>query len=101
MKIPFKLTLFFLILLLSTGSMTACSASSPVNKDAISNNYVVAGNFQNPVKIKRSLKMLYRVRYILNHAANDFGGHKARAIRNVDKAIFQLKMALQYLRNHQ
>ncbi|MGD0072971.1 MAG: hypothetical protein ABSD31_01365 [Candidatus Binataceae bacterium] len=45
--------------------------------------------------IRKSIKMLEKTKFVLQKdAANDFGGHKAQAIQNIDAAIAQLKMAL-------
>lgn len=47
-------------------------------------------------EIRRAITSLQRARYALQHANHDFGGHRADALAATDKAIEQLKLALQY-----
>lgn len=47
-------------------------------------------------RIHEAIKALDRAKYDLQHAAHDFGGHRADAVRSVDEAIRQLNLALQY-----
>lgn len=47
-------------------------------------------------EIRKAIAALERAKYDLQHAAHDFGGHRADALAATDKAIEQLKLALQY-----
>jgi hypothetical protein len=47
-------------------------------------------------EIRRAITSLERARYALQHANHDFGGHRVAALAATDKAIEQLKIALQY-----
>jgi Flp pilus assembly protein TadD len=47
-------------------------------------------------EIRKAIAALERAKYDLNHANHDFGGHRADALAATDKAIEQLKLALQY-----
>lgn len=46
--------------------------------------------------IQKAIAALERAKYDLNHASHDFGGHRADALTATDKAIEQLKLALNY-----
>jgi len=47
-------------------------------------------------EIRRALHALERAKNDLEHAAHDFGGHRAQALQLVNQAIDQLHQALQY-----
>ena len=47
-------------------------------------------------EIRKAIAALERAKYDLQHAAHDFGGHRADALAATDKAIEQLRLALQY-----
>ena len=47
-------------------------------------------------EIRKAIAALERAKYDLQHASHDFGGHRADALAATDKAIEQLKLALQY-----
>ena len=47
-------------------------------------------------EIRKAITQLQKAKYDLQHAAHDFGGHRVDAIAAVDKAIEQLRLALQY-----
>lgn len=47
-------------------------------------------------EIRKAIKALERAKYDLQHASHDFGGHRADALAATDKAIEQLRLALQY-----
>jgi hypothetical protein len=47
-------------------------------------------------EIRKAIAALERAKYDLNHANHDFGGHRANALAATDKAIEQLRLALQY-----
>lgn len=47
-------------------------------------------------EIRKAIAALERAKYDLQHASHDFGGHRAEALEACNKAIEQLKLALQY-----
>lgn len=50
-------------------------------------------------EINAAIRALERAKLHLQHAAHDFGGHRVEAIRAIDGALEQLKLALQYDKN--
>jgi hypothetical protein len=49
--------------------------------------------------IRRAIASLEEARVYLKNAKHDFGGHRADALVEVDKAIEQLRLALKYDKN--
>jgi hypothetical protein len=47
-------------------------------------------------EINAAIRALTRAKLHLQQAAHDFGGHRVEAIRAIDAALEQLKLALQY-----
>lgn len=47
-------------------------------------------------EIRRAIAALERARDYMQHAAHDFGGHRAEALEDCDRAIRQLRLALQF-----
>ena len=47
-------------------------------------------------EIRDAIASLRRAREHLQHAAHDFGGHRAEALRATDEAIRQLEICLKY-----
>jgi hypothetical protein len=47
-------------------------------------------------RIRAAIKELQAAKVELQKAPHDFGGHRADAVQAVDKAIEQLRLALQY-----
>jgi len=47
-------------------------------------------------EIRDALAALRHAREHLEHAAHDFGGHRAEALRATDEAIHQLEICLKY-----
>ena len=47
-------------------------------------------------EIRRAIRALEAAKGDLNHAAHDFGGHRADALRACDEAISQLNICLKY-----
>jgi hypothetical protein len=43
-----------------------------------------------------AIRALEAARLHLRRAAHDFGGHRVKAIRAIDAALVQLKLALEY-----
>ena len=57
----------------------------------------VTGVAQEPhPQIMAAIRALEAARLHLQRAAHDFGGHRVKAIRAIDVALVQLKLALQY-----
>lgn len=54
-----------------------------------------AGGERHP-EIRAAIRALQRAKRHLQEAAHDFGGHRVEALEAVNKAIEQLKLALQY-----
>jgi hypothetical protein len=85
------------------------SAASPVPSASVSPAQIAAAQQQTatPVRkvterrerhpeIRKAITSLERAKYALQHASHDFGGHRADALAATDKAIEQLRLALQY-----
>ncbi|MGO8925662.1 MAG: hypothetical protein ACLQU3_02020 [Limisphaerales bacterium] len=53
------------------------------------------GNERHPA-IHRAIRALEEAKLALERAGHDFGGHRKAALEECDKAIAQLKLALQY-----
>ena len=47
-------------------------------------------------EIRKAIAALERAKSDMQRASHDFGGHRAEAIEACDKAIAQLRLALQY-----
>jgi len=47
-------------------------------------------------EIREAIASLRNARAHLEHAAHDFGGHRAEALRATDEALRQLQMCLKY-----
>jgi hypothetical protein len=47
-------------------------------------------------EIRRAIAALERARDYMQHAAHDFGGHRAEALEDCNRAIRQLQLALQF-----
>ena len=47
-------------------------------------------------EINAAIRSLDRAKLHLQNAAHDFGGHRVEAIRAIDAALVQLKLALEY-----
>ena len=47
-------------------------------------------------EIRKAIAALERAKTDLKRASHDFGGHRAEALEACDKAIAQLRLALQY-----
>jgi hypothetical protein len=46
--------------------------------------------------IRNAIKALDKAKADLQHANHDFGGHRAEALESIDRAIAQLRLALQF-----
>lgn len=47
-------------------------------------------------EIRKAITALERAKSAMQHASHDFGGHRVNAIAACDRAIEQLRLALQY-----
>jgi hypothetical protein len=47
-------------------------------------------------EIRKAITALERAKSDMQHASHDFGGHRVAALAACDKAIEQLRLALQY-----
>jgi hypothetical protein len=84
------------------------SAAAPVPSASVSPAQIAAAQQQAaaPTKrveprerhpeIRKAITALEHAKYALQHADHDFGGHRADALAATDKAIVQLRLALQY-----
>ncbi|HEY1953819.1 MAG TPA: hypothetical protein VGG76_13525 [Gemmatimonadaceae bacterium] len=68
---------------------TAQQAAAPIRKVAPERH----------PEIRRAITALERAKTDLKRANHDFGGHRAEALEACDRAIAQLKLALQYDKN--
>lgn len=50
-------------------------------------------------KIRAAIRALEEAKQELEHAAHDFGGHRAQALVECNRALDQLRLALQYDRH--
>jgi hypothetical protein len=64
------------------------------------NRKVGQPQYQRRPRIQSALRALSDAREDLQNAAHTFGGHRVNAIRAIDTAIAQLKLALKYDRTH-
>lgn len=69
----------------ATPSAPSAGASEPQHK----------GNERHPA-IHHAIRALLEAKHDLERADHDFGGHRKEALEECDKAINQLKLALQY-----
>lgn len=79
----FSILLFSMILLAPAGILS----SAAFEKDR-------------PVEIDRAQESLKTARNELQHAGDDWGGHKAKAIQSIDTALRELDQAERFAREH-
>lgn len=85
------------------GALLVCVAFQPSPVSAASADWR-AGSLLAPPHVQRerhpeingAIRSLERAKAYLQKAAHDFGGHRAEALEAVDKALAQLRQALQY-----
>ena len=89
-------------------SVVSSAAASPVSVDqsAIAPQQVAApikkgagARRERHPEIRKAITALERAKADLQRANHDFGGHRAEALEACNKAIEQLKLALQYDKN--
>ena len=81
-------------------SFSTTSPAAPTPKPAPATAH--AANAAAPVppephpEIREALESLRKAKFRLDHAAHDFGGHRAEALKATDEAIHQLQLCLQF-----
>ena len=102
MKVATKaLLMIAAISLILTLAMPALAASSPTPAKSPAHAKVVpapAPPEEHP-QIRAALAALRNSKEHLEHAADDFGGHRVEAIHAIDEAIRQLEICLKYDKN--
>ena len=78
-------------LTLARAQQTASPATPPAGAEAPQHK----GKERHPA-IHRAIRALEEAKVALERADHDFGGHRKAALEECDKAIAQLKLALQY-----
>ena len=74
-------------------ALVAATPSGPPRPVAV----VSARSYPEPhPEINAAIRALERAKLHLQSAAHDFGGHRVEAIRAIDAALVQLKLALEY-----
>ena len=74
-------------------ALVAAAPSGPTQPVAA----VSARSYPEPhPEINSAIRSLVRAKLHLQRAAHDFGGHRVEAIRAIDAALVQLKLALEY-----
>lgn len=85
---------------LMLGAATISVSASPPPQQSVTAAQQQAAKRKEPLEphpeIRKAIGSLERAKYDLQHAAHDFGGHRVAAIAACDKAIEQLRLALQY-----
>jgi hypothetical protein len=81
-------------------SMTRRTALSTVTTGAAAGLALLAGataaHAEPHPAIRAAINALQKARNDLQHAAHDFGGHRVAAIESIDRALEQLRLALQF-----
>jgi hypothetical protein len=72
-------------------TLVAATPSGPARPVAAATSYP-----EPHPEINAAIRALERAKLHLQQAAHDFGGHRVEAIRAIDGALEQLKLALQY-----
>jgi len=84
------------IALVSAGAVRLAAPAVAAARPVPSQPPVTAPNRERHPEIERAIAALERAKGYLQHAAHDFGGHRVEALAAVDKALEQLRLALQY-----
>ncbi|HYL54432.1 MAG TPA: hypothetical protein VEU73_02520 [Gemmatimonadales bacterium] len=79
-------------------ALVAATPSGPARPPAPAHAAAISYAEPHP-EINAAIRALARARMHLQKAAHDFGGHRVEAIRAIDGALEQLKLALQYDKN--
>lgn len=76
--------------------LTGSSAPKPPAPQAAAKRREGKGEHERHPEIRAAIRALERAKEHLERAAHDFGGHRAEALASVNKALEQLRLALQY-----
>ena len=87
-----SLALGCLVAVVALGSNVSASAQPPVG-GVVRPGKRMERNEKHP-EIRKALRNLEQAKHNMEHADNDFGGHKAKALELTEQAIAQLKLAL-------
>ena len=71
-------------------------ASSTVNSAAAQKREEAKERQEQHPEIRRAMAALRNAKNDLEHAAHDFGGHRAKALEHVNQALSELQEALRY-----
>jgi len=80
-------------------ALVAATPSGPARPAAPAAPAVAMSYAEPHPEINAAIRSLERAKLHLQKAAHDFGGHRVEAIRAIDGALEQLKLALQYDKN--
>ena len=84
------------IVLISAGAVRLVAPAMAATTSVTGQPLVVAPKSERHPEIERAIAALERAKAHLQHAAHDFGGHRVEALAAIDKALEQLRLALQY-----
>jgi hypothetical protein len=84
------------LFLVNANSLPAGTLNAPGPVDPTATVTVLASPHEPHPAIRAAIRSLEAAKRDLQHAAHDFGGHRAEALAAVDAAINQLRIALQY-----
>ena len=84
------------IILVSAGAVRLVAPAMAATKPVPGQPLVATPKSERHPEIERAIAALERAKGYLQHAAHDFGGHRVEALAAVDKALEQLRLALQY-----
>jgi hypothetical protein len=79
-----------------TFSVTTPAAPSPKPAPAPAAAAAPAPAAEPHPEIRDALEALRKAKFRMEHAAHDFGGHRAEALKATDEAIRQLQLCLQF-----
>ena len=77
-------------------SPVSAAQAAPARQQAATTKKGTASRRERHPEIRKAIAALERAKYDLQHASHDFGGHRADALAATDKAIEQLRLALQF-----
>jgi len=90
----------FIAMLALPLALVAATPSGPARPAPAAPAAPAAMSYAEPhPEINAAIRSLERAKLHLQKAAHDFGGHRVEAIRAIDGALEQLKLALQYDKN--
>ncbi|HVH10532.1 MAG TPA: hypothetical protein VM736_12115 [Gemmatimonadales bacterium] len=84
------------VILLSVAFQPSRVSASSADWRAVSRVLPPTSQRERHPEINGAIRALERAKAHLQKAAHDFGGHRAEALEAVDKALEQLRQALQY-----